>query len=364
MSIKAIEFNLELTGHGVVQTGGDEKHLTFLRADVENQRYKNIVYAKGNFVAAGVDEKGNRKLRKILKISGDGLRHAIHAKAMPAHTPNVLLSREARLYYVATADALLRGWLSVSTEDRKRSAYALTSAEDKDAVLTIELFANSERKEEKSADDAAGTGLFARETTGDTKYLATGFINIEEARFISVSDVYGRRAVADDEVDTYRRLLSANMGSEIDIPRYWRRRDGSSNIPEFGILLSDAQVKYLVSKLLLNMSEINIVKSASGYARTSKLAIKSISVPTESVAAPFTTYFDRNSNLGGADTVPDTYANPWVEVTKTEALAEIAAVDAEIKSWQSKQKEAKAAKKQEKDAAKAAKSKAASAVEA
>lgn len=341
---KAIEIKLELTGHGVVQTGGDEKSLSYQRSDIDVQRYNNVVYAKGNLVR---DPQHEGKYIKILKISGDGLRHAIHAKAMPSNTPNVLISKASRIFYTATLDALLRGWLSVSSDDRKKSAYALTAAEDKNAVLQIELFSNSAPKESASDVNAASdTSLFARETTGDTHYTATGFINIEELRFISVSDIYGRRAVQNDDAEAFRKFLTANIGSEVDVPRYWRRNDGSSNIPEFGILLNDAQVAVLVKHLLLEMAEISISKSASGFAKTSKVEIKVISRPTEDYAKSFSAYFDEAGIH--ADVVPSEYAVAWTEISKADALAEIAAVEAEIKAYKMKRAEENAAKKAEK----------------
>ena len=62
--------------------------------------------------------------------------------------------------------------------------------------------------------------------------------------------------------------------------------------------------------------------------------------------------------------LPEQAKAEYVVLSMETIGAQLSVTDAEIKSWQSKQKEAKAAKKQEKDAAKAAKSKAASAVEA
>lgn len=366
MTAKTIKIKLTLAGHGVVQTAGDEKSLSFRRDDVNGQKYENVVYAKGNYVPAvgpdgkvRVDDKGVPRLRKILKISGDGLRHAVHAAAMPAHTPNILLSPEARVHFLASADTLLRGWLATSTEERKRSAYALTSAEDPNAVLTVEMFSNSAPKVSKDAqaenEDGtikSDTSLFARETTGNTNYNATGFIDIDELRFISVSDIYGRRAVSDDVAEAYRRALSANLGSEVDKPRYWRRRDGASSIPERGILLTDAQVQHLVTYLLKRMSEIRIVKSQSGYASTTGIAITVL----------------EGNRLGGDEikvfdgaafdvsAIPAEYNCIWDEVTEEQGRAEVQAfvdaIAAERKSKADADKKDKAAKATAKKAGK------------
>jgi hypothetical protein len=351
MSIKSISIRVELTGHGVVQTSGDEKGLTWARDDVGTQRYSNVVYAKGNFVQTGVDEGGRPRLRKILKISGDGLRHAIHVRAMPAATPNTLLARSARLSFVATRDALLRGWLSTSTDDRKKSAYAITAAEDKDAVLQIELQSNSAPKDR--TEGVTDTSLFARETTGATNYVAEGFVNIEELRFISVSDVYGRRAIQDDEVDIFRDLLSQHLGSDVDEARYWRRLDGSSTVPEFGILLTNEQVQDLVQHLLRGIAEIQIVKSATGYAKTSRIQIKPIQFPLVDSTKPFLTYFENGAVNN--ELIPTAYASAWSVVDRATGIAEVAAIDAEVKKAQGKQKEKKELERQAKKTGKAAK---------
>lgn len=366
MTAKTIKIKLTLAGHGVVQTAGDEKSLSFRRADINGQGHDNVTYAKGNFVVVNdtagkpvLDKNGVPKLRKILKISGDGLRHAIHAAAMPAHTPNILMSDAARVYFLANADTLLRGWFAASSQERKRSAYALTSAEDPNAVLTVEMFSNSAPKVSKDAqaenEDGtikSDTSLFARETTGNTNYNATGFIDIDELRFISVSDIYGRRAVSDDVAEAYRRALSANLGSEVDKPRYWRRRDGASSIPERGILLTDAQVQHLVTYLLKRMSEIRIVKSQSGYASTTGIAITVLE--GNRLGGDEIKVFDGSAFDGSA--IPTEYNCAWDVVTEEQGRAEVQAfvdaIAAERKLKADADKKEKAAKATAKKAGK------------
>lgn len=362
MTTKTIKIRLDLAGHGVVQTSGDEKSLTFRRADIDSQSHDNVTYAKGNFIqvsdASGkpvLDKNGMPKLRKILKISGDGLRHAIHAAAMPAHTPNILLSDAARVYFLANADTLLRGWFAASSQERKRSAYALTSAEDKNAVLSVEMFSNSAPKvgkadqvQNEDGSIKSDTSLFARETTGDTSYTATGFIDIDELRFISVSDIYGRRAISDDVAELYRQALSANLGSEVDVPRYWRRRDGASNIPERGILLTDAQVQHLVTYLLKRMSEIHIVKSQSGYAQTTGITITI--VEGNRITGDEVKVFD--GGAFDASLIPAEYRCIWDEVTEDQGRAEVQAFDAVLAADRDAKKKAEADKKKAKNTGK------------
>lgn len=356
MPVKSIKFNLTLKGHGVVQTDGQEQGsaMVYKRGDVSmaaafdkhGQLLKNIVWAKGNFERY-LDEEGKTRLRKILKISGDGLRHAIHREAMPANTPSILLSPESCIFATASLDMLIRGWLSLSKsmEGRKRSAYTITAAEAPDAQLNLELFANSAPKTKKSEssdeakDEPRDTSLFARETTGDTCYNATGFIDVEELRFISVSDIYGRRAISDDMAELYRAQLSENLGSEVDVPRYWKRKNGSSNIPERGILLDNAQVSRLILHLLKGMANIHIVKSASGFAQTSELTIFPLKdanyAPCDGVKV-----FD--GNVFNSSVIPTSFVSPWEEITEEEGRARVETIDSAIAANKKERKETKA----------------------
>lgn len=340
---KSIEFKITLEGNGVVQYDGNDKDLGSKNSKsgiFGFQKYNNINYAKGDFEATGeVGENGKPIIKKILKISADGLRHAIHVNSMFAHAPNIFLSSKSRLHFFASLDALLRGYLSVTTNERKSSAYALSSAQDRDAVTALELFSNSSAKISGTSDDVSDTSLFFRETTGKTKYESTGYLDIDSLRFISVSDIFGRRAVADDSVDTFRRILSKNIGSEVDEAKYWRRGN-SIDIPERGIILTDEQVHKLVVYLFTLMSEMNIVKSQSGYAKTSKIEIKPIGIPTRDFSNGYVSLF--KENVFDESIIPSEYHNSWIEIQKDVALAEIAAVEAELEKSRAEAKARKA----------------------
>jgi hypothetical protein len=175
---------------------------------------------------------------------------------------------------------------------------------------------------------ASDTSLFARETTGDTKYTATGFIDIEELRFISVSDIYGRRAISNDLAELFRQQLSENLGSTVDVPRFWQRKLSASNIPEFGILLNDEQVNKLVTYLLKQIANIHIVKSASGFAQTTKLAISSLVESETAATADKATVF--SEGVFHPEVIPTQYAVAWTEVTEAEGKARVAAIEEAI----------------------------------
>jgi len=343
MKTKSIKFELVLNGHGVVQTDGRDKALGLKNSKsgiFGYQENNNITYAKGNF------EYSEGKIKKILKISGDGLRHAIHINSHFAHAPNLLINTASRMNHFSSMDSILRGYLSMNTEERKTSAYTITSAEDKNALTSLELFSNSSPKSE--------TSLFSRETVGDTNYLATGFVNIEELRFISISDIFGRRAVQDDSAETFRKGLSKRLGSDVSEPAYYVKGD-SIDVPERGIVLSDEQITKLVSYLFENMAEINITKSQNGYARTNEIRIKSIEVPTKDYNKGFDLLYSEATGEFNKEKIPTEYFNSWTLVDKDVAIQRIQTVENELKESKEQTKIKKAQEKQQKAAAKSKK---------
>lgn len=356
MSTKSLRINLRLHGHGVVQNGdkASEKNLTYKRDDVNGQKHDNVTYAKGNYYR-GTDDEGKETLTKVLKISGDGIRHAIHAESMGVFTPNVLRNTATRLAYYSHLDTVIRGWLHADAGHRNGSAYSVTGAEDKDAVLHMEFCSSSAPKLEKEfKDDPSQASVFTRENTGDTDYKAHVIVDISKLRFLSLSDVYGRRVIADDEAEVFVRLLSRNIGSPVSAPAYYRRRGTAITIPERGILLTDEQVHVLVRHLLRGIANIQIVKSSTGYARTKSM---DLCVITNDVAPGHYTYTSLYTEETGLaeDKIPTQYDNVWELVNEDEALAELQAVDADVKRYNEEARQRAAARRAEAEERKAKK---------
>lgn len=345
MPTKSLRINICLYGHGVVQNGdkAGEKNLTYKRDDVLGQKHDNITYAKGNYYR-NVDGDGKETLTKVLKISGDGLRHAIHAESMGVFTANVLRNTATRLAYYSHLDTLIRGWLHADAGHRNSSGYAVTGAEDKDAVLFMEFCASSEPKTEKETGDPSQASVFTRENTGDTNYKSHVIVDINKLRFLSFSDVYGRRAIADDEAEVFVRLLSRNIGSQVSMPAYYRRRGSAITIPERGILLTDEQVHVLVRHLLRGIANIQIVKSATGFARTKSVEMCAI---TNDVAPGHYSYIPMYTEDTGLaeDKIPTQYDNVWELVNEEEALVELQAVEADVQRYKQEAREREAARK-------------------
>ena len=330
--VKSIEVSLELVGHGVVQTDGHDngKHMWNRLRGVDYQDTKNVQFAKGNYVKNGtrIDANGNEVdlFKKILKISGDGLRHAIHADTMPVWTPNVFKHQQTRLHYFGSLAGFIRGDLGTDTAERRKSIYTITAAEDKDAVTSIEFHSRSGPKDNKTA-DANDDSVFARESTGATHYKATAYIDIPALQFLSVSNLYGQRAVLDDNAEEIRELLSKNIGSEIAPIGYFQWIGGASAIPERGILLNNEQTHVAVDYLLRRFASIFIRKSATGFAKTARVSIRPICDPLiDPIRGNFLEFFDETGVH--ENVVPRSFATFYERVDENQAITNIEAYEA------------------------------------
>lgn len=264
-SIKSIKFNITLSGNGVVQTDWKDQKFIYNQcekiASVGNNN--NNTFAKANYYK---DDEG--KISRKIKISSDGLRHAIHIGGHDKHVQNIDTDK-LWVPYISSVDSFLRGYMRPAKE-KKKSVYCITSAEIVNgAIPTMDVHSKSGEREV--------TSLFYRENIGKTVYSASGFINIKDLRFISVSDVYDRRMVQDDDAKDYRVLLSKNINSDIPEIGYYNLKNSSYIIPERGIVLTDDNCRFLISSLFKKISNIMIYKSCGGYAKTEKLEIELVS---------------------------------------------------------------------------------------
>lgn len=355
--VKLLGLRIRIKGYGVVNNDGaqHQKILSAQRVDIPYQRHNNVTYAKGTFIEIELPN-GKKGLKKLLKISPDCLRAAIFAAAHGSYALNISAKNRPRYVWLAQLATLLRGHLFATTNERKTSCLTVTGAVDPNAVITLETFSSSvpkvivetadeqetrtQDREDGDADDAEasdkkGTGFFCREVVGDTDYTAEAIVNIDEVRFVSCSDIFGRRAIRDDAVGMYVKRLSAAFGSEVSMPKYYRRRNGACDVPERGILLTDDQVVAAVRYLMECICAAEIRKSSSGYARVSTVHIRGISDPLRDYSEttnPFQLLYDANSGEGVTGELPTSYYCDWLEVSEEQALAELSEWDAELKT--------------------------------
>jgi len=307
---KTLALKLTLSGQDIVQFNGNKDG--YLRKRCENRFFyddasnKNMLFAKVVIEKVGVDDSGKDILNQYLKISGDGLRHAIHIKEHPIHIPDVCRDKEAYINFVANLGTLQRGFLIADGASdfnnlKRSSAYCLTDAIDYNTPIKMDVHSRSGEKKKKTedvdSDNMKGdTTLTARENAGKTQYHSTGFINLSELSFIPMGIHHDRQTINEGIVDEYRtrlghnlrnayeRLnkkypakLSPNFISEVPAPSYYKRTvEDAYAVPEMGILLTNEQLQVIVLDLLDKINNIFISKSQGAYAYTTDLQIKAI----------------------------------------------------------------------------------------
>ena len=344
MSVKSIFFKLSLKGSGIVNFDSNDQKFYWNQQDgISYASHDNVSFGKGNYIKdRDKDGKLNGKLKKILKISSDCLRHNIHIEGHPFHTVNILQNEEARISFLTHVDTLLRGYLLVDTMEKKKSCYTITSAENvSDATSSIELHSRSGAKEKRDIKDenpTADNSLFFKETVGDISYLAKGAVSIKELRFISMDDKFDRRALKDDSAKRYIECLAKTLGSKVSDPGYYVIKNSAYQVPEYGILLTDEQIKFLLTTLFEKMGCVSIGKSQTGYAIEDDLKFKV-------VQNPLTDKMDDTNWISKIDMKDISFDNPYEKVDAKAAVAQAQEVQDKV----AQKKEEKAAKKKEKN---------------
>lgn len=327
--INGIYFTLHLDGHGVVQTDQNRN---------EGAGKGNCSVPKTNYYK---DSDGSS--RRVVKISGDCIRHAIHKNAHFRHVQNVNTD-ESRMDYISNIDTLIRGFL-IPNRGQKTSAYTIGFAEaNQDVQIRTEIFTNATaRVNEDGA--STSTGMFFRETIGKAHYVGFGAINFDSLRFISLCDVYGRRAVADDDAVEFIAAVEKQIGMSIGDVGFYNRVGSAYNVPERGILLSDEVCSYLLKHLFRNMSQIFISKSQQGMARATKIEVELIYDNGE--RATHEIFGDRGLDLSVFDSV--LYLNQYESTTKEKYDSTRSAIDNLVNEKAENKKKEKEEKKREKE---------------
>ena len=169
------------------------------------------------------------------------------------------------------------------TNWKRKSAFALSYAKAAtSSAPMLETYSNSQPKTgENKTEDAAETSFFKREVRGDTTYELSGAIDVSELAFISLSDVHDRVSFDFDYATRYRELLKVRIGSEIPEPAFFQKNGDAYDIPENGILLTQAQVKFLTTDILRRLALFNVVRTVTGSAKMASVSIKIVNDPLE-----------------------------------------------------------------------------------
>lgn len=276
--VKNILLKLELEGQGIVNYDSNDQKWVLDQTPLRNNgKHSNVSYAKKNFYK---DE--NDKLFYKIKISSDSLKHDMFKGDVIAQTPNIAYHSTLLYNYMASPLSLIRGYLFTEKETFKRKgAITLCDAEQTcDAISSINVFSRSGEKKEGKVDDKGDTTFYSKETVGKIKYESIGNIDLMGLQFISCDSVFDRYSFNPDYYNLYKQFLCQkipNFNSELG---YYQQRNSSIEIPEYGVLLNEENVVYLVKESLKRLLAINI-KRKDSYAKVVSLKIKWVEKPNQ-----------------------------------------------------------------------------------
>ena len=286
-NVREVAFEVTLEGKGIVQTDQSLQRYQYVKsegsAQLERLDTDNVIFAKANYYNNPNynpgDEPRSKKYLRTIKISGAGLRHAIHEDVMPFHTPQFFQNPAIRKEILSSMDYILRGYMYAPCKGssdgetiRRASAYVISDAEEVGgAASSMEVCSTSGER--------SNTSLFYKETIGDSKYVATGSIDMAQLQFISASPNADRMALNDDDI----RLVSTEMirkyGENSIREGYYHLLGATKPLAERGLLLSDEMVNNMVTYLFERIAAMYLNKQSS-YAKVTKIRAKVIVDPT------------------------------------------------------------------------------------
>jgi hypothetical protein len=290
--IRTVFFKLTIDGVGVVNFDSENQKYLWNRMDknsgVEIARTNNVAFGKATYSRSG------DKLTRSPKISADALRHAMWENEMATIIPNVMHFDEMLLNALASPMLVTRGYMFAKDNGtfKRKSPVVFSAAHAEHDIAQLETHSNTTPKfkdddekilvDAKSQEDSA-TSFFSRETRGQLTYRSEGSVDLTELGFISLSDVHGRMALNPDHQEEYRQLLKQRLGSDEDIPApaYYVKPFDVYKIPEYGIKLTENQVRLLLKDLFQRISSINIQRTTTGYARTQAVDVKLVQDPID-----------------------------------------------------------------------------------
>jgi hypothetical protein len=284
--VKSIAFKLDVDGRGVVNYDSGDQVKIFRNhcpSLFQGQNYDNVLFAKKVFLSDKteiIDNEGNKRFedgKYRLKISSNCLRNAVFNGDTEFVNGSIMYADSILANYIASEQGIIRGYtfLGGDVNIKRKSAFMIT-----DAIQT---------NENKSWIDVCtkggtrdDTSLFFKETIGDIKYSAKGFIDLKQLQFIVCDELFDRLAVKSDwceEGGKYITNLQKRYNTMFDGSKvgYYtlNNQNFTEKYGERGVMLSSEMVKYLAKYFFKNLLKMSIIRSQS-YAQTEALWVKFI----------------------------------------------------------------------------------------
>ena len=268
---KNIEFTVILTGHGSPNKEGSEGKIAYNQYVTEKNALirSSAEQSDGNFLQKQINDNVNflksnyyKGGKRIIKLSGDCIRHAIfNAINNPATKEDIT----ALIEEDASVTGILRGYLNPSKTDittKRKSPLTVTDAElDNDAVPQFEVHSVSGPRTD--------TSFFVKESIGETRFKFTVRLDLSELSVLSCCDTMDRPCVRPDLKPLFEQKLKDNGLSFKQVAL----RKANSVQAEVCYVFDDETVNKMVNYLIKQIQQIDIY-NATEYVQFESMTAK------------------------------------------------------------------------------------------
>jgi len=296
--VRSILFKMELKGNGVVNfDSNDQKYLwneNTKGTGQERVNHNNVSFAKKRWY-----KNDDGTIDKKLIVSSNCLRYSIFSDDTLFQSPNIINNSFLLNSMIATPGLICRGYMFAEKDPSKSykrsSVLNITDAEQiNNSISTLETFSRSGEKivDENKSD----TSFFKKETVGNIVYEAIGSIDMMQIQFVSCDQLFDRMALNPDIFPDYKKFLSTklpNFNSELS---YYQIKGSAIELPEYGFMLSNENVIFLVKDLFTKMLNLKIRK-ASAFAEVSSIKYKIVNDPFEDKFSDEDGWLELNKNV-------------------------------------------------------------------
>jgi len=291
--VKNILLRWKLEGRGIVNYDDKKQTLAFWNKGkpVDGLNHlidlnDNVSYAKKNiYENIVINDKGEevKAANYKIAISSQCLKSAIFPDE--GYNSSINSNKDLKLMYYATPEMLVRGFMTTisgGAGEKKKSCLNLSYAEQTNDAKSVLGF-HSRRSEKETGDkDKSGITLHKKEEVGEITYMSEGDIDIQSMQFLSFDLLYDRQMINPDDFEKFKYFLKSKLPSFNSDINYFTLNSGSDKTPEYGCLLSNDDINFLVRRILEMMMEAQ-VKRTHAFAKTSKLEYKLVYDPIDDV---------------------------------------------------------------------------------
>lgn len=287
--MKQIILKATMEGSGIVNFDDNSQRFTLSKLgigdlvarDSNGKPTENVKYAKKHFFKKKdkdgndiLDKDGNPMYDYSIKISADCLRNAIFKNEVEYLNPIILKNEVITCNYYLSKVGLTRGYMNTNRDEsgyKNKTCITVTDAKEiSGAKSALEIGTTSGERNL--------TSMFYTEKVGDTKYAFKGVIDPKTLMFVVADPMFDRMGLNPDWITNgLAEKILHNLYGDISHPSvgYFTASSGclTQTISEFGMILNEDLVKYLI-KFLLKSIMTTSIKRNNAYARVDSLSIK------------------------------------------------------------------------------------------